>query len=67
VSDTEPKYKAKLSRDLAILHVAFGDLDPTPGGKTEHFRNAMRYVEQAARLDPSAADQPAVLALLRGK
>lgn len=67
ISETEPRFKAKISRDLAILHTAFGELDPTPGGRTEHFKNAMRYLEQAARLDPGAADQPAVLALLRGK
>ncbi len=67
VSDQEPRFKAKLSRDLAILHVAFGELDPSPGGKSEHFRNALRYVEQSARLDPNSPDQAAVLALLRGK
>lgn len=60
----EARFKSKISRDLAILHIAFGDADPTSGGQSEHMRNAQRYMEQAFNLDPNAADNPQLLALM---
>ncbi len=64
LSDKDPRYKAKILRDLAILNVAFGDADPTTGGRAEHYRNASRHVAQATNLDPGAPDLTAVSALL---
>lgn len=64
LSDSDPRYKAKLARDLAILHVSFGDLAPNPGKHSEHYRNAKRYFEQSFKLDPNASDLPAIRQLL---
>ena len=64
VSDTEPRYKAKISRDLALIHIAFADTDPSAGGQKEHSENARCYMEQAFKLDPSAPDYAQLLQLM---
>ncbi len=64
MNDSQPRYKAKVARDLAIVHMAFGELDPTEGGKSQHYKDALIYVQEASRLDPKAADQEQIQKLL---
>jgi len=64
MNDSQPRYKAKIARDLAIVRMAFGELDQTEGGKSQNYKDALAYAQEAARLDPKAADQAQIQSLL---
>ncbi|MBX9686604.1 MAG: glycoside hydrolase family 52 protein [Candidatus Obscuribacterales bacterium] len=62
LSDADARFKAKVGRDLAILHLAFAQNDPA--SRAEHYREALRRVEESALLDPKSQDLPQIKALL---
>lgn len=64
VNNNDPRYKAKLMRDLALLHIAYGELETTAGAKSDHYRNALKHLDQSRLLDSSAPDLIALRRLL---
>lgn len=63
LKDSDARYKAKIERDLAMIHLAFGDNDSTTGGAREHFQKANYYLQNSFKLDPKAPDYSKVLQL----
>jgi hypothetical protein len=65
LSDRDPRFKAKISRDLAIIQAAFAAFEKAPAEKSEHLSSARAYAEQAGRLDPNAQDLADVKELVK--
>ncbi len=63
LKDSDPKFKAKINRDLAMIHLAFGEAESTPAASRNHFDKANYYYQNARKLDPTAADLNKVLIL----
>ena len=64
LTDTDPKYKAKILRDLALVHVAFGDKEPSIGGSREHYVNAQKYLDSSRLLDETSTDRAQIERLI---
>ncbi|MBX9568779.1 MAG: hypothetical protein K2X77_07780 [Candidatus Obscuribacterales bacterium] len=61
LTDRDPRYKAKIMRDLALLHLAYGERSiGTNGERRDHYDKALGYLEWSRRLDSKAPDWSAI-------
>lgn len=61
LTDRDPRYKAKILRDLALLHLAYGERSiGTNGERREHYDKALGYLERSRQLDNKAPDFGAI-------
>lgn len=61
LTDRDPRYKAKIFRDLALLHLAYGERSiSTNGERREHYDRALSYLDSSRLLDSKAPDLQAI-------